>query len=119
MRLMCLLLWAFFFYVCVHVHAWVCAPRVYRSSDRFEAPSSTHPPTSSTAPSGPSSDLERRVTTLETKLERLTETFLSSQQNPRGATSPTGGSRFWYVVTFAGWMMVPLIVVCMYQFKNK
>lgn len=92
---------------------------MYRSSDRFEAPSST----AAAKASGASPDLERRVSTLETKLERLTETFLSSQQNPRGvargADSAIGGSRFWYVVTFAGWMMVPLIAVCMYQLKNK
>ena len=103
----------------------VCPDVFPRSSDRFEAPSSTHP-AAATPPVGasaPTSDLERRVSTLETKLERLTETFLSSQQqNSRvasGSSSVVGGSRFWYVVTFAGWMMVPLIVVCMYQFKNK
>ena len=58
---------------------------------------------------------------LEGKVQRLTESFLSSQRSGGGDVGREGtdkGNGLWYVLTFAGWMMVPLIVVFMYQFKK-
>lgn len=52
-------------------------------------------------------DLEQQVQRLEADLARM------------GGTSRGGPSQFWYIVTFAGWMMVPLIVVCMYHYKKN
>ena len=63
-------------------------------------------------------DLERRVRTLEHQVQRLTNTVVSSRSSTASAAS-SRGSNFWYVVTFTGWMMVPLIVVFMYRFKKS
>lgn len=62
-------------------------------------------------------DVERRLRTLENKVQRLTETFLNHQDNRRIGDSCDGGNGFWYVMSFAGWMMVPLIVAFMYRYK--
>lgn len=74
----------------------------------------------SNLPNANVSDIERRLRTLENKVQRLTETVLNHQDNLRraGSNDDSGGNGFWYVMTFAGWMMVPLIVVFMYRFKK-
>ena len=60
-------------------------------------------------------DFERRVRTLEQQVQRLTETIVRRD----GASNPRqGGNGFWYVLTFAGWMMVPLVVAFMYHYKK-
>lgn len=46
------------------------------------------------------------------KVDRLADTL---EQNGPGADS---GNRFWYVMTFASWVMVPLIVAFVYKFKK-
>ena len=51
--------------------------------------------------------LEQRVQRLEDDVARM------------GGTTGSAPSRFWYIVTFAGWMMVPLIVVYMYHYKRN
>ena len=63
-------------------------------------------------------DLERRVRTLEHQVQRLTNTVVSSRPSIASAGS-NRGNNFWYVVTFTGWMMVPLIVVFMYHLKKS
>lgn len=52
-------------------------------------------------------------------MQRLTETVLSYDQIPPTVdVMAKKGNGFWYVVSFAGWMMVPLIAVFMYQYKK-
>ena len=63
-------------------------------------------------------DLERRVRTLEHQVQRLTNTLVSSRPGTASAGS-NRGNNFWNVVTFTGWVMVPLIVVFMYHFKKS
>ena len=60
------------------------------------------------------SGLERRVKSLEQRVDRLTE--IAIHRDSGG--SPRQGNGFWYVMTFAGWMMVPLIVAFMYQYRK-
>ena len=62
-------------------------------------------------------DLERRVRTLEHQVQRLTNTIVNSRAS--GAQSSQQGNGFWYVLTFTGWMMVPLVVVFMYHLKKS
>ena len=57
--------------------------------------------------------LERRVRSLEERVDRLTEVVVH-----RGASAPAQGNRFWYALTLAGWVMVPLIVVYMFHYKK-
>ena len=60
-------------------------------------------------------DLDMRVRTLEQQVQRLKDVAV----NRGGVVHPDrGGNNFWYVVTFAGWMMVPLIVAYMYRYKR-
>ena len=47
--------------------------------------------------------LEARVCSLETNVDR------------RGS----GPGRFWYILTFASWMMVPLVVVYLFHFRKN
>ena len=63
-------------------------------------------------------DLERRVRTLEHQVQRLTNTVVNSRPATQSSASSQGNG-FWYVLTFTGWMMVPLVVVFMYHFKKS
>lgn len=58
--------------------------------------------------------LERRVKSLEQRVDRLTETVIRRD----GGATLRQGNGFWYVMTFAGWMMVPLIVAFMYHYRK-
>lgn len=60
-------------------------------------------------------DLNQRVRTLEQQVQRLRDVAVT-----RGGSvhSAKDGNRFWYVVTFAGWMMVPLIMAFMYRYRK-
>ena len=61
-------------------------------------------------------ELERRVRTLEHQVQRLTNTVVNSRSVTQSSSQ---GNGFWYVLTFTGWMMVPLVVVFMYHFKKS
>lgn len=63
-------------------------------------------------PNASTVELEHRVRTLEDKVQQLTET-LQSQGGQVG-----GVSNFWYVVTFTGWMLAPLVAIFAYRFKH-
>ena len=60
--------------------------------------------------------LERRVKSLEQRVDRLTDTVI---RRDSGGSLRQGNNGFWYVMTFAGWMMVPLIVAFMYHYKKS
>ena len=51
--------------------------------------------------------LEERVETLENRVGQIS------------GNSSSGPSRFWYVVTFSSWMMVPLAVVFMFYYRRN
>ena len=63
-------------------------------------------------------DLERRVRTLEHQVQRLTNTVVNSRPVTQSSAASQGNG-FWYVLTFTGWMMVPLLAVVMYHFKKS
>ena len=60
-------------------------------------------------------DLDKRVKTLEQQVQRLKDIAVN-RGGPSGQVKQ--GNNFWYVLTFAGWMMVPLIVVYMYRYRR-
>ena len=60
-------------------------------------------------------DLERRVKSLEQKVQKVTEAVVRRDNT---LSDSRQGSRFWYVLTLAGWMMVPLIVTFMYHYRK-
>lgn len=62
------------------------------------------------------SDLEQRVQVLEEKVQRLNEALGSVEMLSLG---PRHGNGFWSVLSFASWIMVPLICVFMYQYKRS
>ena len=65
-------------------------------------------------------DLERRVRTLEHQVQRLTNSVVNSRPAAAAQSSASNqGNGFWYVLTFTGWMMVPLVAVFMYHFKKS
>lgn len=55
-------------------------------------------------------ELEMRVQSLENEVARVAVGSGGSRNGP---------NRFWYVLTFAGWMMVPLIVVYVFHYKKN
>ncbi len=59
-------------------------------------------------------ELEGRVRVLEQRVDRLTDAALR-----RDSTRQQKGNGFWNVVTFAGWIMVPLIVVYLYHYRKS
>lgn len=60
-------------------------------------------------------DLDRRVASLEEKVQRLTETVIRRDSSD----SQSQGNGFWYVLTFAGWIMVPLAIVFMFHYRKS
>ena len=60
-------------------------------------------------------DLDKRVRTLEQQVQRLKDIAVN-RGGPAGQAKQ--GNNFWYVLTFAGWMMIPLIVVYMYRYRR-
>ena len=60
-------------------------------------------------------DLEVRVQVLEEKVQRLSEALGSGEVF---LFAPRQGNGVWTVLSFASWIMVPLICVFMYQYKR-
>lgn len=61
-------------------------------------------------------NLEQRVQVLEEKVQRLNEALGSGEVLFLG---PRQGNGFWTVLSFASWIMVPLVFVFMYQYKKS
>ncbi len=78
----------------------------------MQAPPQAAPPTHPPAPI--SVELEARVRLLEQRVDRLTEAVVRTD-----TMGQQKGNGFWTVVTFAGWIMVPLIVVYLYHFRKS
>lgn len=66
------------------------------------------PPSQTAAP-----ELEARVRSLEQRMDRLTEAVVR-----RDGAEQRKGNGFWTVLTFAGWIMVPLVVVYLYHYRK-
>ena len=62
-------------------------------------------------------NLDRRLQSLEQQMRTVRQAVLQ-QRNNRGSGSQNQGSRVWYVLTFAGWVMVPLVVVFMFHYRK-
>ena len=61
-------------------------------------------------------NLEWRLQTVEQKVRGLQQAML--QQAAGGGARRNEGSRVWYALTFAGWLMVPLVVVFMFHYRK-
>ena len=60
-------------------------------------------------------NLDRRVQSLEQQMRSVKQAVL--QQNSRG-TPGRRGYGVWHALTFAGWLMVPLVVVFMFHYRK-
>ena len=56
--------------------------------------------------------VNQRLLNLETKVQNL-------ENSVAHAGSRGGPGRFWYILSFASWMMVPLIVVYVFHYKKN
>ena len=56
-------------------------------------------------------DVDLRLGSLENRVSRL--------ESRVGKGQPSGPGRFWYVVTFSAWMMLPLAVVFMFYYRRN
>ena len=59
-------------------------------------------------------DLDRRVRSLEQQVQRLRDVAVN--RSVPGETKQR--NNVWYVLTFAGWMMIPLIVMYMNRYRR-
>ena len=61
---------------------------------------------------------ERRLQSLESQVKYLQRAVLQGGAGGGGGGRRGEGSRVWYVLTFAGWLMVPLVVVFMFHYRK-
>ena len=62
--------------------------------------------------------LERRLGSLESQVKGLRRAVLQQAGGGGGGGRRSEGSRVWYALTFAGWLMVPLVVVFMFHYRK-
>ena len=103
----------------LHVTHEVCVP-LNTSHLCYASPHShTHTPSDAAAMQSAEQaellDLHRRVSNLEQQVQRLTETVVRRDSS---SASAARGNSFWYALTFAGWVMVPLVVVYMFHYRK-
>lgn len=63
-------------------------------------------------------NLDRRVQSLEYQMKTVQQAVLKQASSSGGSNRQNTGSRVWNALTFAGWLMVPLVVVFMFHYHK-
>ena len=62
--------------------------------------------------------VEQRLQSLESQVKGLQRVVVQQAGGGGGGRRRNEGSRVWYALTFAGWLMVPLVVVFMFHYRK-